>query len=83
MSFIKDSKEAANKVIKGSYNQPDYNTGTMFEKLFASFWDQMPIEQLEAQRMLLNKKIAEKKVKQRIIEAQKQLKVIPNKNDIK
>lgn len=76
MSFIKDSKEAANRVVKGSYNQPDYHTGTMFEKLFASFWDNMPLDQLEAQRMLLNKKISERKTKLRIIEGQKNKEVL-------
>ena len=71
MGFIKESKQIANDIVKDSYNQPNYNTNTMFEKLFASFWDKMPIEQLEAQKKLLNIKINEKRKKQRIIQNEK------------
>lgn len=66
-ALIKDSISKAKEILSESKNQKQYNTGTMFEHIFASMWDKMPTQQLESHRKLLNKKIAERKIKSRIL----------------
>jgi ribosomal protein L16/L10AE len=67
--FVKsEAVKTAKDVLAESKTQKSFGTTTMFENVFASMWLEFPIEQLEAQRMLLNKIIKERKEKMRIIQ---------------
>jgi hypothetical protein len=65
------STQLAKDIINDAKTQKDYGTQTMFEKLFASIYKKMPLNELESHRKLINKIIEERKVTQRIIESKK------------
>jgi hypothetical protein len=71
--LTKDAINKAKEVLSDAKNQKNYNTGTIFENVFASMWKKMPTEQLESHRKLLNKIIAERKITSRIISAKTEI----------
>jgi hypothetical protein len=66
--LIEKSTTLAKEIIEDSKNQKNYHTGSMFENVFASMFNKMPIDHLEKYRALINKIIAEKKKGLRIKE---------------
>lgn len=66
--FVKqEAIQNAKDVLAEAKTQKSFGTTTLFENVFATMWLKFPIEQLEAQRTLLNKIIKERKEKLRII----------------
>jgi len=63
----KVAEETTAKVLADSHNQKNYGTNALFENLFSSVFHQMPLDHLEKYRALMNKIIAERKKKGRII----------------